>query len=150
MVNNPGIVDEVLATVDLKWKQAREEWLDTDRDENTELDKMKSLSLVKDIVGFDFSSCSFPENLKTSKNWFSLLNARRGSNLQILLSKNDNYLVDEFLEELVGKLIGVFGQSVNTKKVCEYIFEKVGAEFQDNASKILDKLDKKGRFEPKV
>jgi hypothetical protein len=150
LVNNPGIVDEVMATVDLKWKQAKEEWLDTDRDEKNELEKMKALSLVKNILGFDFSSCTLPETLKTSKNWFSLFNARRGSNLQILLSKNDNYLIDQFLKEFVEKLIGVFGQSVNTHKVCKYIFENVGAEFKDNANRILEDLDKEGRFEPQI
>ena len=108
---------------------------------------MKELSVVKAMVDYKFNLCATP-SFTTNKNWFTLLNPRKGSTLFSVLEKHDGYLRNHFLQNLVERLIGVFGQSSNTQSVCEYVLSGVGAMFTDDVNGILREFKENGSFEP--
>ena len=147
LVNNPDIVNQVLEATEDRWNAARNAWLDTEHGETDELDKMKELSVVKAMVDYKFNLCATP-SFTTNKNWFTLLNPRKGSTLFSVLEKHDGYLRNHFLQNLVERLIGVFGQSSNTQSVCEYVLSGVGAMFTDDVNGILREFKENGSFEP--
>lgn len=147
LVNNPGIVNEVLESVAKEWNDARFVWLDTEHDENDELEKMKNHLLMKKIVDFKFNLCP-TSSFTTNKNWYALLSAKKGSTLFDILERHDGYLRHQFLTDLVDKIIAVFGQSVNTKNLCQYVFTGVGTAYADDVKGILNDYNSKGMFEP--
>lgn len=148
LVNNPGIVSEMEGVIAEMWKSAKDEWNDTERSETNEFDKMKSHSLVKKILDFKYNLCN-TSSFKTNKNWFFILNARRGTTLFQVLEKNDGYLIDDFFDDLANRLLDVFGPCENTKKLCEFIFGKVDGVYKDDyAMRILENKINEGKFEP--
>ena len=108
---------------------------------------MKEHPMVKAIVEFNFNLCPTPA-FKTTKNWFTLLTARKGSTLFNVLEKHDGYLRHHFLTNLVERIIEVFGQSSNTQSLCEYILSSVGTVYADDAKGVLREFKEKGCFEP--
>lgn len=148
LINNPGIVSEMETVIDEMWKSAKEEWDDTDRDETNELVKMKEHSLVKKIVDFKFILCN-ASSFKTNKNWFFILNAKRGTSLCKVLENNDGYLIDDVFNDLADRFLDVFGPCENTRKLCEFIFSKVDTAYKDDyAMRILKEKINDGKFEP--
>ena len=147
LVNNPDIVNQVLEANEERWKEAKNQWLDTGHDETNELAMMKEHPMVKAIVEFNFNLCPTPA-FKTTKNWFTLLTARKGSTLFNVLEKHDGYLRHHFLTNLVERIIEVFGQSSNTQSLCEYILSSVGTIYADDAKGVLREFKEKGCFEP--
>ena len=147
LVNNPGIVEDMLQYIEEKWKDAREEWLDTEHDENDELEKMKGVSLIKKMTDFKFNLCS-PAAFQTEKNWFAILDARRGSALKKVLDKNDGELITYFFKDLVEHIIGVFGQNSNTLELCNSVVAGVGESYKDYPKLVLEDFVEKHRFEP--
>ena len=143
LVNNPDIVEEVNDYVDEKWQEAREIWLGVDRDETNEFQKMKELDIVKNIVDFKFNihSSFTPKN----QNWFTLLNSRKGLALYNIISEFKEF----FFEDLMERLITLFGASVNTKKLCKYVLGKAGTKMKDDVEGLLVNFENEGRFEPK-
>ena len=147
LVNNPDIVNQVMEAVDGRWREARNAWLDTEHVEADELDKMKSLDLVKTIVGFVFNLCAVPA-FTTNKNWYAVMTARKGTTLFSVLERHDGYLRHHFITDLVKRIIEVFGQSSNTQSLCEYILAGVGPVYTDDVKGILRDFKEKGFFEP--
>ena len=143
LVNNPDIVDQVNELVDEQWKEAKEKWLGADCIEANELQKMKESSMVKAITEFRFNihSSFRPQN----QNWFTVLNSRKGLALARIIEEHRDF----FFEDLLGRLIELFGPSVNTMKVCKFVLGKVGANLKDDADSLLERFVDDGRFEPK-
>lgn len=142
LVNNPDIVEQVNAFVDEQWEEAKENWLGADRDETNELQKMKESDIVKTIVEFRFAIHS---SFTKGQNWFTLLNSRRGLALYSVISEHKEF----FFEDLMERLIKLFGASTNTKKLCKYVLGKAGARMQDDVNGLLENFEDEGRFEPK-
>ena len=142
LANNPNIVDQINEFVDEKWKEAKDKWLGTDRDETNELQLMKDSDIVKRIVDFRFTiHSSFPKN----QNWFTLLNSRKGLALFNIIDEHKDF----FFENLMDRLIDVFGACVNTKKLCKYVLGNVKIKgVKDDALALFDFYENEGRFEP--
>ena len=148
LLNNPGIVDEVLNHAETEWEEARQKWLDTEHDESNELNEMKKHELVKKMVEFKFNTSKIPTAAK-EKPWLHVLNVTRGSLLYSVLQKSEGALVNDFLENLMGHLIYVFGQSFNTKQLLETIKSTIESANEDQWNLIIKKLSQNRRFEPK-
>lgn len=150
LANNPGIVDEVLEVTEAEWRKAKENWLDTEHDESNELDQMKNLSLVKTIMEFRFAKLSYDSSHSANnKNWFEILNAKRGSTLYTILGEYDNFLIDDLFTDLINRFLNVFGPSYNTQLLCEHVFSIVGDEFKDDhALRVLSQYEQQKKFLP--
>lgn len=141
LVNNPDIVKEINAYVDDQWSAAGKKWVGGGRDETNELQQMKDFDIVKLIVDFKFAiHSSFPKN----QNWFTLLNSRRGLTLFNVISEQKDF----FFEDLMDRLIGIFGACVNTKKLCKYVLGKAGSKLKDDVEGLIENYENEGRFEP--
>lgn len=141
LVNNPGIVDQVNEYVEMKWAEAKEDWLGVERDETNELQQMKASNIVKAIIDFRFSIHS---SFKKDQNWFTILNSRKGLSLYTIINEHKDF----FFEDLMEHLIEIFGQSINTKKLCKYVLEKAGAKMKDDVEILLENFEERGFFEP--
>lgn len=149
LANNPDIVEAIIADLEDpeegEWKTAADKWLDTEHDETNDLAKMKDLEIVKKMYDFKYNIYkSFVKN----KHWFTFLEARKGSALYNTIEQDDALLRDEFIIYIIEKLIFVFGQSVNTKKVCKHVLSKMPAKYQDDVDKLIEEFEDQGRFEP--
>lgn len=142
LVNNPDIVEQVNEYVDRQWEEAREKWLGTARDETNELQKMKESDIVDRIVKFRFA---IHTSFKKEQNWFTLLNSRRGLTLYDVVSDHKEF----FFEDLMDRLIHIFGASTNTMKLCKFVLGKTGTKLHDDAMALFQNYVDRGHFEPK-
>jgi hypothetical protein len=140
LVNNPDIVDQVNEYVDAKWEEAKEKWIEAERDENNELQKMKDSAIVKTITEFKFN---IHRSFKTKQSWFTLLKSRPGLLLCQIIKENKEY----FFEDLIDHLIEIFGPSVNTRKLCNSVLSV--AKMKADTDSILTNYEDEKRFEPK-
>lgn len=141
LVNNPEIVEEVNKYVEEKWKEARNKWLGANHDESNELQMMKDSEIVKTLVDFRFS---IHASFKRNQSWFTLLNSRKGLLLNAVINEHRNF----FFEDLITRLIDVFGASVNTKELCQYVLKAAGTKMKDDIDALMERFEDEGRFEP--
>lgn len=144
---NPDIVDEILQEMAAKWKEAVEEWHDTEYKEENELDQMKKLGMVKLITEFSFSKYSFGEG--KDRDWFSILKANKNTLLYKLMESEDDKFKEMFLDDLIEHLLSVFGPSENTYQLCRYLFETIQDDnVKDDANARLSVFQNNNRFNP--
>lgn len=145
LTNNPGIVDEILSASEDKWEELLEDWRQREVNEDNELEKMKASKAVRIIDTFRFDlGKSFPND----RNWFSLLDSKQGMTLYRVLDNNEGALRNEFYDEIINRMIAIFGQFSNTREVCEYIFRRAGARFKEEAGARIGLFDSKKMFQP--
>lgn len=144
---NPSIVLEVLEDADRQWAAAKELWLQKNVEESQALDKMKRAKIVQDITTYIFSI--FPKAPKAKgDNWFSLLVSKENLMLDKFLALDEGRLKVHFFDELIERLIDLFGPSANTKKVCESVMKGVDRTNVDLANSRVELFDRNNRFEP--
>lgn len=146
LTTNPEIVKEVLKGTEKLWKNAKDQWLQEETDDAMEYDEMKKTKIVQSIVDFKFNL--FPKEKQTN-NWFSVLSAKDNTLLYRFLNQDGGLLKNCFFDELMERLIDVFGPSGNTYKVCEYVMKHVDKSNIDHAKARLEKFKEEGRFAPK-
>jgi hypothetical protein len=138
-------VDQVLNAADEWWNNARDLWLQKEYDEDVELEKMKKFSTVQAILNFTFKIV--PGDNKRS-SWFSILTSKPNMLLDKFLSLDGERLRVGFFDELMNRLIALFGPSKNTNKVCEYIVKHVDKDCSDLAEARLSVFEKQNSFQP--
>ncbi len=141
LINNPEIVEEVNEYVDEKWDEARNKWLGANHDETNELLMMKSTEIAQNIVNFRFSIHS---SFKRNQSWFTLLNSRKGLALFNIVNEHRIF----FFEDLVKHLIDVFGASVNTMKLCQFVLKAAGTKMKDDIDILMERFKDEHLFEP--
>lgn len=147
LTTNPAIVDQVLNAADEWWNNARDLWLQKEYDEDVELEKMKKFNTVQAILNFTFKIVH-GDNKRSS--WFSILTSKPNMLLDKFLSLDGERLRVGFFDELMNRLIALFGPSKNTNKVCEYIVKHVDKDCSDLAEARLSVFEKQNRFQPTV
>ena len=145
LTTNPSIVEEVLDAADRWWNDAKDLWLQKETDENTVLEKMKQAKFIQTMIQFKFKL--FPKE-KTASNWFSILTSKENMLLEKFLNLDGGQMKVNFFDELLERLIDVFGPSSNTQKVCEYVFKHVDKSNLDLAKVRLDEFVRENRFQP--
>jgi len=141
---NPKLVSNILAFSDKKWSDARENWLNTiDKD----LDKMKSQPIIKKILDFKFSTIYSATNWSNEKfNFFYIVNDQANVGF---IAQHSIQLKNLFFNDLIHRLIDVFDPSVNTYKLCQYLFNSISNNtLKSEALDILDTAKENGLFEP--
>lgn len=146
LTTNPEIVNQILKEADTLWEDAKDQWLQEEADSATEYEAMKRNKLVRSIVDFRFTL--FPKE-KQASNWFGILSAKENTLLYRFLNQDGGLLKNCFFDELMERLIDVFGPSGNTYKICEYIFKHVGQNHVEHAMARLNKFKVQNHFEPK-
>ena len=142
--NNPGIVEDVLNIAEKHWAELRDNWQQKEVDEESELAKMKTSKAVRLIDEYRYTICKlFPAD----NNWFTLLDSRSGMALYNALEQENGRLRSVFYDDLIERMISVFGPSANTRKLCEYIFRRAGARFLNEASARIDSFQENNRFQ---
>ncbi|MCR4921969.1 MAG: tubulin-like doman-containing protein [Bacteroidaceae bacterium] len=141
LVNNPEIVDEVNAYVEDRWVEARNKWLVASHDESNELLMMKETEIAQSIINYRFSIHS---SFKRNQSWFTLLNSRKGLPLFNIVNEHRSF----FFEDLADRLINVFGASLNTMKLCQFVFKAAGTKMKDDIDILMERLKEERRFEP--
>ena len=106
---------------------------------------MRSSKIVQSIVDFRFDL--FPKE-KQAASWFSILSAKENTLLYRFLNQDGGLLKNCFFDELMERLIQVFGPSGNTKRVCEYIIKHVDKNNIDHAKARMERYKDEGRFSP--
>lgn len=144
LTNNPEIVDNLMAFTEEQWANAREQWMDMDT-EGDELELMKSTDIIKTITGFRFD---IPVGAAKQQPWFALLNAKKDSGLYKFIEEEDGQLKARFFDDLMERIIGVFGRSYNTQLLCEQVFQSMGTAFEDDTQARLETFIEEKRFEP--
>lgn len=145
LANNPEIVDEVLAAADTLWHDARLRWHDTGHDTDNELQLMKQNVVVEKILTVRMDDYSFTAD--SGANWFSLLSANRGTLLYKMLNDGGIGFKDSFFDDLVKRLLGVFGPGANTRSLCAFLFDTIAdASVKDDALAALRRADEEGMF----
>lgn len=147
LTSNPAMVKQVLRDADAMWDKARDQWLQKESDGAGELEKMKKLKIVQTICTFEFGFYAMAPKAKAS-NWFSLLQSKENLQLDRLMNMDGGQLKISFFEELMERLIYVFGPSSNTRKVCEYVLRGVDKGNADHALALIDSFDAQNRFQP--
>jgi hypothetical protein len=56
----------------------------------------------------------------------------------------------DFFDELLSRLIALFGPSKNTEQVCEYVIKRVDKANADLAKARLNEFEKRNSFQPIV
>ena len=147
LTTNPEIVAHVLNAADEWWDNARDLWLQKEYDEDIEREKMKKFSTVQTIVNFRFK---IVPGDKMNSSWFSILTSKPNMLLDKFLSMDGEKLRVGFFDELMSRLIGLFGPSKNTKEVCDYIVKHVDRDNSDLAKTRLSEFEKQNSFQPIV
>lgn len=142
---NPEIVNQILADADTLWANAKDLWLQKETDGDTEYAVMRQAKIIQSIVTFKFNL--FPKE-KQPNNWFSILSAKEHTLLYKFLNQDGGLLKNCFFDELMERVIDLFGPSSNTEKVCEYIFKHVDKNNIDHAKARLKTFEEQNRFQP--
>jgi len=145
LASNPEIVEAVLNNAEKCWEKAKEDWIQKDVDPENELAKMKASKAVRMIDEFRFA---LTKQNSESKNWFTLLDSKPGNTLYHSLEMQSGRLKNEFYDEVIMHMIDIFGESVNTKSVCEYIFKRAGSPFCEEAQVRVDSFESRKMFQP--
>lgn len=145
LTTNPEIIKYVAKETEKLWKNAKDQWLQEETDDATEYEKMRTSKIVQTIVDFRFNL--FPKE-KQAATWFGILSAKENTLLYSFLNQDGGLLKSCFFDELMERLINIFGPSGNTYKVCEYIFKHVDKNNIDHAMARLEKFKEEGRFSP--
>jgi hypothetical protein len=147
LTTNPGIVAQVLQAADEWWNDAKDQWLQKEYDETVVQEKMKQFAKVQEIVNFRFNM--FPGD-KSNNGWFSILTSKQSLLLDKLLNMDGEQLRVDFFDELLSRLIALFGPSKNTEQVCEYVIKRVDKANADLAKARLNEFEKRNSFQPIV
>ena len=143
LIDNPSIVQEIKKSIDLEWKAAKEEWQRTDLSSGIILNLMNELTIIKKMKETDYETIYSSWNGKGWK-WFSFLSACNNTTL----SKTIDRLKVYFFEELIIRIIGVFGPSANTRQLCESLFDSIpDSNMKAIALNKVKELDQKHIFE---
>ena len=143
--NNPSIVEEVLRRAEKRWAELKDDWQQREVSDDTELPKMKLSKAVRLIDEFRFDICKlFPEG----KNWFTLLDSRSGMALNNVLEQDGGRIKSSFYNDIIERFISIFGASSNTRKLCEYVFQRAGARYRQEAESSITLFDEENRFDP--
>lgn len=143
LANNPEIVDEVLSATDTLWEDAAERWNDTKRDSHNELERMKANVVVEKLMNTALNGYSF----NSDGNWFSLLNANRGTLAYRLLNDENTRFKDVFFNDIIERLCSLFGPGANTMKLCESVFALIAEnDIREDAEAAIERARKKGMF----
>ena len=144
---NPAIVQEVLENADWQWTSAKDLWLQKNVEEGQTLDKMKRVKIVQEITGYTFKL--FPKASKAKgDNWFSLLVSKENLMLDRFLNMDEGRLKNCFFDELLERLIDLFGPSSNTNKLCQYVLKGVDKANADLAAARIANFERDNRFDP--
>ena len=144
---NPAIVQEVLENADWQWTSAKDLWLQKNVEEGQTLDKMKRVKIVQEITGYTFKL--FPKASKAKgDNWFSLLVSKENLMLDRFLNMDEGRLKNCFFDELLERLIDLFGPSTNTNKLCQYVLKGVDKANADLAAARIANFERDNRFDP--
>ena len=144
LTNNPDIVDNLTAYTNEQWAAAREKWMEVDAEGADELAMMKEVPLVKTLKEFKFN---IPGAAK-QPSWFAVLNAKKGSALHSFIEQQDGLLKVSFFDDLMERLIAVFGPSFNTQSLCEYLIATADSDIAEDAKARLEAFVADHRFEP--
>ena len=144
---NPDIIKSILEDADTQWKKAKDTWLQKETSEENMVEKMKRTNIIQDIATYEFKQFSKGSKAKVY-NWFSLLVSKDNLMLNKFLNMDDGHLKSCFFDELMERIIDMFGPSAYTKKVCEYLLKKVDKTNADFAKNRFEQFDKNNRFQP--
>ena len=145
LTNNPRIVDDVLALADAQWAKWRDDWQQQEVDESNELDKMLQSAAVRHICDYRFNICKlFPAD----KGWFTLLDTRTGTTLHNALERENGRLRVTFYDDLIQRLLDIFGPSANTRALCEKLFQSAPPRFLQEAQTRIALFEQNRRFVP--
>lgn len=143
LIENPSIVQEIMESVDSEWEAAKEEWQRTDLSSGDILNLMKELTIIKKMKENNYETIYSLWNGKGWK-WFSFLSANNNTTL----SKTIDRLKVYFFEELITRIIEVFGPSANTRKLCEDLFDSIpDSNMKAIALNKVKDLDQRHKFE---
>lgn len=144
---NPSIIGSILENADVQWAKAKDLWLQKEASEDNALEKMKKVKLLQDIVNYEFKL--FPKAGKAkAENWFCLLVSKENMLLDRFLNLDNGRLRNYFFDELIERIINLFGPSTNTRKVCEFVFKNVDKTNAKLAQNRIKEFEKNNLFEP--
>ena len=140
--NNPKLVANILKHGDKKWDEAKDNWLNTD---DKTLDKMKNQPIVKKIKDFSFSKIySAPSWSNPKFNFFYVVNDQAAVGL---MAHNMKKLKTMLFNDLINRLIQVFGATSDTVKLCKYVFDSItDTTLKNEAIGIIDQAEENGVF----
>lgn len=143
LVDNPDIVNEINEEAGRQWKAAYTTWQNTDRASGDMLALMKEQPIIKKMVREMDYGVIYNKWVGKNWKWFSFLSGNSRTTLANIIEE----LRDFFFEDLINRVIGVFGPSANTRELCKYLFEAIPEEAMKKAAMTkVDTFDRNHKF----